>query len=193
MNMEKTSVAGLCAVVIGISSFGALAQEAPVPFKAPAEGTVLEYVRSNGNTRTVTVDKVEGQVMILNGGATRYISFGPGLDKNGSITDEEIQKIATIFPLEVGKKVSSTHTYNASNGRFVQGTTDTLEVLSAEEITVPAGTFKTWVIKTSMYNAHWNGRSKCWYAPQIGYCVKAGYDDNNGNDWSQELKSVKAP
>ncbi|MDK9721146.1 MAG: hypothetical protein OEL53_08175 [Rhodospirillales bacterium] len=188
--MEKTSVAGLCAAVIGISASGALAQEAPVPFKAPAEGTVLEYVRSSGKERTVTVDKVEGPVMILNGGATRYISFGPGLDKNGSITDEEIQKIAAIFPLEVGKKVTSGHTYH---GRSIQGTTDTLEVLSAGEITVPAGTFKTWVIKTSMYNAFWNGRSTCWYAPQIGYCAKTSFEDNNGDRWTQELKSVKAP
>ncbi|MBF0169209.1 MAG: hypothetical protein HQL45_16435 [Alphaproteobacteria bacterium] len=190
--MGKTIYAGLCAVVIGISAFGAFAQEAPVFFKAPAEGTVLEFLRENGNTLLFKVEKVDGQVVSLNGG-NRYISFALQVGNTLSITDEEGAKIAAIFPLEVGKKVNSGHTFKnpQSGASFPQS--DSIEVQKIEELSVPAGSFKTWLIRTDIYGNNYSAIRRCWFAPEVGFCAKDSFEDSRGAKWARELKSVKAP
>ncbi|TAN52308.1 MAG: hypothetical protein EPN26_08120 [Rhodospirillales bacterium] len=189
--MGKAVFAGLCAVVIGFSSFGAIAQEAPVPFKAPGEGTAFEFFRKDGTTITATVVKVDGQVVLLKSG-NRFVSFGPIIGSTTTITEDEIKKFETIFPLQVGKKVSSSHTFIHPRVGAL-GQTDKIEVASSEDITVPAGTFKTWLIRTDTYGSDYSSVARCWYAPEISYCAKQDFEDSRGTKWANELSAVKAP
>lgn len=67
-----------------------------------------------------------------------------------------------------------------------------IEVTGAEKVTVPAGTFDTFVIETKMQGDRWWGQNTCWYAPEIGYCAKRKWRSaSTSADW--ELASITLP
>jgi hypothetical protein len=183
----------IAAIGIGTLSICTPAAAEGVPFKAPAVGTVLEFDGGSSGQITMTIKKVDAGIIVQdqNGRENRNVSFAQTMSSSESASDDELQKTTSIFPLEVGKKVTSGHSGTGMRG--VWTATDNIEVVAEEEVSVPAGAFKTLLIKTYMYNANWNGTNKCWYAPQLGYCAKRNWTDSSGNNATWELKAIKSP
>ncbi len=69
------------------------------------------------------------------------------------------------WPLSVGKKWESKFSYtNYSRGNESYDFKTSVSILGYEDVTVPAGTFKTFRIQA--------GQETYWYAPSIGWVVK---------------------
>lgn len=84
-----------------------------------------------------------------------------------NITPESMDKIKGLFPLLVGKKAALQHSGSGWSNSGVA------EVIKIEEVTVPAGTFKTFVIRTTMGNLPWFSSTRIyWYSSEIGWFVK---------------------
>lgn len=76
-----------------------------------------------------------------------------------------------FFPLAVGQ--SRTFTQSTGTAKGGQKYTNTVMVEDAEEITVPAGTFKAFRIRVEKRNeTGWSGVYRLWYAPEVRYFVR---------------------
>src|SRR3546814_14024088 len=77
-------------------------------------------------------------------------------------------ELGRLFPLQIGKAVSFTRRWAGEAWR------DRIEVLDRERITVPAGTFDTFVLLrvSEQVNGDWRDEQRTWYAPQLGWVVK---------------------
>ena len=83
-----------------------------------------------------------------------------------------------FFPLSVGE--TRTYTQSTSTRKGTQNYTNTVVVEGAEEITVPAGTFKAFKIRVNKKNdTGWSGSYQMWYAPEVGYFVRIVDTHNN--------------
>lgn len=124
-----------------------------------------EIVLTGGDpNRKVRLDKDFG-VKESNG---TLLSFTVGSGQDGYV----------FFPLAVGQS----RTFNQST--TVKGNVNTytsvVTVEAAEEITVPAGTFKAFRIRVEKKSGSgWKGSSQLWYAPDAGYFVRIV--DTHGN------------
>lgn len=160
-----------------------------------AAGTVLDFKRDGNTTEKATVKKMDGvSVLVESRGEERdYVGFTVSLGKEQAETmgGTDRAKVASLFPLKVGKKVSFSH--SGVHPRFGAWTnSDNAEVVTIETVKVPAGTFETFVIRTDMGNANWWGQNTCWYAPEVGYCVKAKWRSASSSA-DRELVSVTKP
>ncbi|WP_243363186.1 DUF3108 domain-containing protein [Fundidesulfovibrio terrae] len=83
-----------------------------------------------------------------------------------------------FFPLAVGE--SRTFQQSTALAKGTQNYVNTVMVEAAEEITVSAGTFKTFRIRVSKRNeTGWSGTYMMWYAPDVGYFVRVVDTQNN--------------
>lgn len=83
-----------------------------------------------------------------------------------------------FFPLAVGE--ARTFTQSTGTKKGSQTYTNTVSVEAAEEITVPAGTFKAFRIRVNKKNdTGWSGVYQMWYAPEVGYFVRIVDTHNN--------------
>ncbi|HEY9549397.1 MAG TPA: hypothetical protein VIR45_07840, partial [Kiloniellaceae bacterium] len=90
-------------------------------------------------------------------------------------------ELGRLFPLQIGKAVSFTRRWAGEAWR------DRIEVLDRERITVPAGTFDTFVLLrvSEQVNGDWRAEQRTWYAPELGWVVKfEGYNNKGaGERW----------
>lgn len=187
--------AGIAAIGCGMP--GAHALEAPLKQLAP--GTVFSFTTADNGTVKVTVTKMEGVSIFQSqeGSSSgrdnnENVGFGATLaeSRRETMTSSQREDVAKLFPLKVGNSTSSGHAGSGPRGPFA--VMDRLEVTGTEKITVPAGTFETFVISTSMKDSNWWGQNTCWYAPEIGYCAKRKWRSaTTSSDW--ELTSVALP
>ena len=83
-----------------------------------------------------------------------------------------------FFPLTVGATQSFQQSTALPKG--TQGYVNTVIVEAAEQLTVPAGTFKTFRIRVNKKNdTGWSGFYILWYAPEVGYFVRIVDTYNN--------------
>ena len=109
------------------------------------------------------------------------------------MADSEREAVAKLYPLKVGNKISTSHAGRSSRG-YQYIVDNFTEVKGIEKVTVPAGTFETFVIDTEMSNRpYWEGQNTCWYSPVIGYCVKRKWKSSNNDNFDWELVSVATP
>lgn len=194
LKLSTYIVAGV-ATLLAVGS--AEAQEAAL--KALAAGTVFAFSTPSGAPIKVTIKKMDGvsiqqeqesaQGTITN----ENVGFGAtlGTVSKEKMSDGEREAVAKLYPLKVGNSVRSGHSGTTTSG-FNWTAMDKLEVTGTEKVTVPAGTFETFVIETSMNNDRWWGKNTCWYAPEIGYCAKRKWRSaSSDSDW--ELTSVTNP
>ncbi|MFP5238574.1 MAG: hypothetical protein ACLGQW_01970 [Acidobacteriota bacterium] len=86
-----------------------------------------------------------------------------------------------IFPMKVG--ASQTFRHSATTPKGTQNYTMTVTVEAAEEVTVPAGTFKAFRLRVAKKNdTGWTGDYMMWYSPEVGYFVRIV--DTQGNQVS---------
>jgi hypothetical protein len=186
----------LAASLVLAATQQAFSQE--VSLRQLAAGTVFTFDTDSGPVK-VTVKKMDGVAILQEQESARgvysneNIGFGAtlGTQQKERMTDEERAQVSTLFPLKVGNSVRSGHSGTSASG-FTWSTSDKMEVSGQERVTVPAGSFDTFIIETSMTGDRWWGQNTCWYAPEIGYCVKRKWRSaSNGSDWS--LVSVTQP
>jgi hypothetical protein len=90
------------------------------------------------------------------------------------------------WPLKVGKKWSSDYISRQSSEGFRPSRSKiSVKILTYEEVTVPAGTFKTLRIQA--------GEETFWYAPSIGWAVKEEIEPSGKANWLLELVNYRIP
>jgi hypothetical protein len=123
-------------------------------------------------------------VLTGNNDAARKVRLDQSLcvkESQGSLLKYSVssgQDAYVFFPLAVGE--SRTFRHGAELAKGSQNYTNTVTVETAEEITVPAGKFKTFRIRVNKKNeTGWNGTYMMWYAPEVGYFVRVVDTQNN--------------
>ena len=90
------------------------------------------------------------------------------------------------WPLKVGKKWSNDYiSRQYSEGFRPSRSKRSVQIQTYEEVTVPAGTFKTIRIQA--------GEETFWYAPSIGWTVKEEIEAHGKAEWLLELVEYRIP
>lgn len=204
--MKKIAYALVAAVAMAAaSSVGA--QTAPeqalslAEWKPVAEGTTLTFINADGKDELRKFSRVNGFGLTyesVDGKMREDFALQVTLaeERNETIDDSYQKKAGDLWPLTVGKTGSFYHR-GITNGNFWQ-VSDSTKVAGIEDVTVPAGTFRTFIIHNTMDNTPWfEGKRTCWYAPEVGYCVKDHFRSVSRNGTIREskieLKSVAKP
>lgn len=187
---------------LAFSAVDACAQEAAITaeWKPAAANTTFIFANSStGEDDAIKFLAIDGVSVKreINGTETEDIGFMIGLSKAENMAQSSRDKAAGLWPLKVGKSISFSHGGITTSGNS-WSSSDDAEVAGIEQVTVPAGTFQTFIIKTSMANRPWfEGKWTCWYAPEIGYCAKTRWQRTGmagpGQNVTRELKSVTKP
>lgn len=155
----------------------------PAPFTALPEGTAMVWENMD------TGKKVEGVVGRTRGlivswvweGRTFYSFAHICMDCVAAGVPPDGGVLGQLFPLQVGKAVSFTRRWAG------QAWHDRIEVLDREAVTVPAGTFDTFVLLrvSEQADSDWRAEQRTWYAPELGWVVKfEGYNNKGtGERW----------
>lgn len=142
----------------------------PAPFKALPEGTRMVWENIDNGKR------VEGIVGRTNGMIVSWIWEGRNFSSFAHICMDCVVAgvppdggtLGQLFPLEVGKSVGFVRRWAGGAWR------DRIEVQGIERITVPAGTFDTFVLlrHSEQIGSDWRAEQRSWYAPDLGWVVK---------------------
>ena len=92
--------------------------------------------------------------------------------------------LGQLFPLQKGKAVTFTRNWGGEAWH------DRIEVLGAERVEVPAGTFDTYVLlrTSTLVGKDWKAEQRTWYAPELGWIVKfEGYNTKGAGERWQAL------
>ncbi|MEQ8354401.1 MAG: hypothetical protein RH942_02595 [Kiloniellaceae bacterium] len=179
------SVLGL-AVLSGTLLRPAAAQSVDLPpaaFKALPEGTRMVWENLDSGKR------VEGLVGRTNGYIVSWIWEGRSFASFAHVCMDCVTAgvppgggvLGQLFPLQVGKAVNFTRRWAGEAWR------DRIEVLGTERVTVPAGTYDTFVLlrRSVLVGKDWQAEQRTWYAPELGWVVKfEGYNTKGaGERW----------
>jgi uncharacterized Zn-finger protein len=145
-----------------------------VPFRCPAPGTEIDF--GSGLRRVFSPVADTGPVDCpykSAGNIARVTMFG-------QYKSEAETALRELWPLRVGNKVSFVST-GSLQIRFLE----TYRVVRHERVTVPAGTFDTFVIdwdctSRNAYANDYHETGTFWYAPAIGYVVKVEHHLEGG-------------
>lgn len=162
----------------------ATAAPQPAPYKPAPLGT---YVQTDVDKRVVISQTGNYTVQDING--RRVTSIAMLTEGLGSDQVYPAGAPASFWPLEVGKTV--TFNYGAGSPLHV-----TARVLRTETITVPAGTFYTYVVerRTHPSTDFRETVTDFWYAPSVGTVVKeVNNSPTQGSRGSFEAVSIVLP
>jgi len=152
-------------------------------FRCPAPGTVIEF--SNGVKITATSG--DGFWCSFTDQRGRpFRRFAIFALENSSWIDKGLE---SLWPLKVGNQ--RTFETIAAAGRVATGIaeswlpvyyTSEFRVTGRETVTVPAGTFETFVVQWREFShgPQYDGTRTWWIAPKIGYFVKSTYTQAAG-------------
>ena len=122
-----------------------------------------------GEKLTAQVTSIEGDVVQLNSGnvvvtalsATIKNTRGTFDPPNGGLPAE----------LQIGKKWSGRSVQTRPDGQIFDLKTDS-KIIARETITVPAGTFQTYLVETTHYSSNFTLNVKAWIDPRYGVAIK---------------------
>lgn len=155
----------------------------PAPFKALPEGTIMVWQNMDSGK------KIEGVVGRTQGLIVSWIWQGRAFSSLAHICMDCVAAgvppdggvLAQLFPLQIGKAVSFTRRWAGQAWR------DRIEVIGTERVSVPAGTFDTFVLLrvSEQLDSDWRAEQRTWYAPALGWVVKfEGYNNKgSGERW----------
>ena len=136
---------------------------------------------------------VDGDVVRLNNGNIVVTALGAAI-KNARGTFDPPSG-GTPAELQVGKKWSGRSTQVRPDGQIFELKTES-KITGRETITVPAGTFQTYVIETTLYSSNFTLNIKAWVDPRYGYAIKVEEMGRSGGrivrSDRRELVSLKA-
>ena len=156
----------------------------PAPYKPAPLGT---YIQTTADKRVIITET--GYEMIMDVDGRRQTSIAMLTDGFGRDQVYPPGAPAAFWPLQVGKEV--TFNYGAGAPLHV-----TVRVLRTETITVPAGTFFTYVVERSSHpsNDFATSVSTFWYAPSVGTVVKQVNNSmSTGSRGSFEATAIVLP
>jgi uncharacterized protein DUF3108 len=179
-------------------------------------GQKLEFRYDDGRAFSREISR-EAELCVVNTESTKFYYEQDWVlvkvfEPNGKIyvswepyTHTDIGQAWMNFPFQVGRTWNKNRNrYKTERGVrvFDYNIQSRYNVLAYEEITVPAGTFKTFKIKheqteTTNGNKH-SGVRYLWYAPEVGYYAKREADaSSDKNYWEKEpgyeLVSITPP
>jgi hypothetical protein len=162
---------------------GALAPTAE--FRCPAAGTVIR----NSTGARLTFTEANGfRCSYTDEAGQKHERYAVFADGYGKLARKEMD---ALWPLKVGITVSfqigDSNTVQVSDRYFVRDIQETFSVGRQERITVPAGTFDTFVIDWTEQETGPNptvAQTTLWYAPGVGYVVKSSVHMLNNNQVS---------
>lgn len=184
MHPRRIFLAMLAAVLLS----GCAAKTAPLASLPPAQAPQWkpgDYWVFSGKTRSpfALAERMEvasvGEEIVLVGDGDPAKSAR--LDKDFSVKQSNGALLAYsvesgkdayfFFPMAVGE--TRTFTQGTSTKRGTQNYVNTVTVEGADEVSVPAGTFKAFRIRVNKKNdTGWSGSYRMWYAPEVGYFVR---------------------
>lgn len=131
-----------------------------------------------GEKYTARVTSIEGDIVKINNGNSIQTVLGSVIKNRGGTYDPPFGGLPV--ELQVGKKWS-----NRSSNTWTDGSVYSLQqdakIIGRETVTVPAGTFQTFVVQTTTYAS--NGSTtvgKWWVDPRYGPAVKFEIIGRNG-------------
>ncbi len=173
-SLVASNVAGLAAQ----DSTAAPVDPGPAPFVKPPPGTVLTY--TGGVTQRV--DSVNGMRVVFSDGRGQ-----PGATVGLFVIDNprnprtvDTQKLEAFWPLRLGRETVVELTRGQERWQVA------LRVVGAEKVTVPAGTYLTYVIEGAQApKLVKNPRTPTtvttwWYSPELGAVVRFATTTNGG-------------
>jgi len=162
----------------------------PAPYTPPPAGSVIQT-----SAGTYTVTESNGYDLVLQkdaqagGGFTTLHGLFQREPENTSTYSR--REVESLWPLQVGKR-ASTDMITQQGGRNLRW-----EVVRTETVTVPAGTFPTYVVEKRERSSDdsYLANERWWYAPQLGFPVKYEQELVRGIEkyapW--ELVSIRYP
>jgi hypothetical protein len=162
----------------------------PAPYSPPPVGSVIQ---TSAGTYTVTANNGYDVVLQKDAKAGGGFTTLHGLwmqepDNTSSYSRSEVE---SLWPLQVGRR-ASTDMITQQGGHNLRW-----DVPRTETVTVPAGTFPTYVIEKRERSSDdsYLATERWWYAPQLGFPVKYEQELVRGIDrrapW--ELVSIRYP
>lgn len=167
----------ILAVVWSTTTF---AQE-PAVIRCPDIGTKLRFSTSNDMLEVVQ-DLGGGVCRYRNTTTQREFSRFLTLDATSKIFAPNLEKLAALSPLQVGKSVSIP--YSGADNRNGDGAWDiTISIEKFETVKVPVGDLPTYVILRDDHSFGSAGRwqYRWWYSPALGYAVQFEFLTLRGN------------
>lgn len=169
------TIAWMASALIGLSLGAPLRAEDAAPvFKCPAVGAVI--TSSSGETRTYTgqddfVCLYTSSISDVGTDGKRFADMWAMNSTLGEANDSQIAQLKALWPLKPGNKAIDLYSrvYDQKGSRF------DVTVDRFEQITVPAGTFDTAVIKVeeTTVKGFAHETKIYWYAYPIGMTVKS--------------------
>jgi hypothetical protein len=162
----------------------------PAPYGPPPVGSVIQ---TSAGTYTVTANN--GYDVVLQKDAKAGGGFttlhGLVMQEPENTSSYSRSEVESLWPLQVGKH-SSTDMITQQGGRNLRW-----DVVRTETVTVPAGTFPTYVVEKRERSSDesYLANERWWYAPQLGFPVKYEQELVRGIEryapW--ELVSIRYP
>ena len=164
-----------------LSSGAALAQ--PQPFVAPTPGTRI--FMSTGSS--YEVDSVSGTTIRAISNRLTLVPWLAACRDLSSNVDFDAEGADALWPLQAGKAAKS-ETRRGENRWMID-----LRIKGTERITVPAGTFDTWLIEIDETAASHSYKAtiQCWYAPEVGFTVRRRQQILVGNVGQNSVEIVR--
>ena len=147
-----------------------------------------------GEKSTARVSAIEGDKVIFNDGGSVVTELSALIKTSAGSYDPPFGGLPVEF--QVGKKWSSRAANVSSDGKTYQLQSES-KIFGKETITVPAGTFQTYVIETTLYSSSGvTFKQKLWMDPRYGTAIRfENLGRRNGNvvvSVRRELTSIKA-
>jgi len=168
-------------------------QDASLGYRGPRYkvGDVFEFqvtdalTKVQGEKYTSRVTSIEGDIVKLNNGNAIFTVLGGVIKHRTGTFDPPLGGLPV--ELQVGKKWSGRSANASPDGNTYQLQLES-KIIGRETVTVPAGTFQTYVIRSTMYSSSGSTFSRTfWVDPRYGASVK--WEDIGRNSRGQIFRS----
>jgi len=168
-------------------------QDASLGYRGPRYkvGDVFEFqvtdalTKVQGEKYASRVTSIEGDIVKLNNGNAIFTVLGGVIKHRTGTFDPPLGGLPV--ELQVGKKWSGRSANASPDGNTYQLQLES-KIIGRETVTVPAGTFQTYVIRSTMYSSSGSTFSRTfWVDPRYGASVK--WEDIGRNSRGQIFRS----
>ncbi len=159
----------------------------PAPFKSLPPGTRMVWQdQLTGKREQGVVREPDGLILRWTWEGRPQASVGHLCEPCAEVSpfsDWGESAFAKMYPLEVGKTLRFERRIGERRLR------DEIAVIATDRLTIPLGTFDTYVIRhrSESVDGSWRAERRAWYAPALGWIVKFVSGDNRGREASWEM------
>lgn len=156
----------------------------PSAFSAPKVGARLVYEDlANGRKSRAVFGRTQGMRTEFRWDGKPAVSLTPFCADCAQGIAADGGPLASLYPLQVGKGIKFTR----RKGQLVWD--DDILVTATERLTVPAGTFDTFIVRrrSQLRDGEWWAVQRNWYAPSLGWSVKFEGKSSDGRIQSWQL------